>query len=243
MTYTGPDRRQVERRSERRADRRTLPMAVSGQTARAIIADIAALHGYTADDLLGSSRSGALSRARRQTYLTLHRDKAWNQARIAEQFGRNRSQVCRALVLAERDERTLRAAQGDPHYVLALESQMRRLSGSELALQVARTLAVPIWQAIFLAILMESYPRVRSTTEMCELYDAAVERLHYGRSSSVEAEHLRSFVTRVRKNFAAQGLSSPVVTLSGALVLSDEIAPWLHNRFGKPVSIPDRRTA
>ena len=237
MTYTGPDRRQANRRN------RPPLVVLSGQTARAVISEVAASYGYTTDDLLGSSRSGALSIARRRAYITLYRAKGWNQARIAEQFGRNRSQVCRALVLAEQEERILRAAQEDPHYVLALESQIRRLSGAELSLQVARDLAVPIWQGIFLAILMESYPRVRSITEMCELYDAAAERLHYGRSSSVNAEHLRSFVTRVRKNFAAQGLPSPVVNLLGAIVLSDEIAPWLHNRFGKPVSIPDRKAA
>ena len=215
----------------------TLSLIRTAPSAMSLVKAIAETRGYSADDLRGRSKLASISRLRRRAYLALEEQKGWSQSQIGRLFRRDRSQVCRGLVLARRERALETITKTDPEYVEELEAQMRRLSGVNLAFQLSHSLDVPVWQAIFLGILMENYPRVRSRSEVCELYDAAAERLGYGNGGEIKDDFVRSFTSRIGRKFASDGLPHPVASISGALVLSDAIAPWLHNRFGKPIAV------
>ncbi|MAL99424.1 MAG: hypothetical protein CL583_13360 [Alteromonadaceae bacterium] len=213
-----------------------IQMAVA---ADAILKQICESAGLHPEDLKGRSQEPTVQYWRRRAYLEIIERKNWSARRTAHFMGkRNHMQVTRALPLARRERDNERKARTDPQFIHELEAQIRRLSGTNLALEVQHSLNIPLWQAIFLSILMETYPRVCAVSDACELYDEASERLSYGTSGGVSDDQARLFSSRINRHFPSIGLPKPVILANRALVLSDDIAPWLHNKFGKPVSLP-----
>ena len=214
-------------------------------SAKAIIAEVAERHGFTAEDLIAKSDCKRRGRARRAAYLALSRRRPdLSQQWIANHFDRSQSRISRGIALAAEEERTYAPYAHDPEYVLEVEAQLRRITGVELSLQVAHSLSIPTWQAIFLAILMEAYPYVRTADQICEAYDAASERLDRASTDGIQDASMKTFVTKIRAHFQAMGLPDPVARVRPrALVLTDAAAIWLHNKFGRPVAVTARASA
>lgn len=211
-------------------------------SAEAILIRLCELAGLHPDDLKGRSQTPTIQFWRRRAYLEILENKQWSARRIARFMGgRNHMQVTRALPLARQERDIQHKVRDDPQHAVELEAQLRRLSGTNLAMDVQHSLGIPLWQAIFLSILMENYPRVRATIDVCELYGEASERLQYGKGENVTQDMARAFVMHAKRKFEAMGLPKPAHIINRGLVLSDDIAPWLHNRFGKPTALPTQR--
>ena len=119
---------------------------------------------------------------------------------------------------------------------------MRRITGVNITLQVGHELGIATWQAIFLSILMEAYPNVKTSEQIMEAYEGAAERLYQAESPNANDSQIRTFCFHVRKRFTAIGLPDPVTAIRPrGYVLTYDAAVWLHNRFGRPVAIGMRR--
>lgn len=214
-------------------------------SAKAIISEVAERHGFTAEDLIGKSDCKRRGRARRAAYLALsQRRPDLSQEWIARTFDRSQSRISRGIALAKDEAKTYAPYQHNPDYVFEVEAQLRRISGVELTLQVAHSLSIPTWQAIFLSILMEAYPYVKTADQICEAYDAASERLDRASTDGIQDASMKTFVTKIRQHFDGLGLPDPVARVRPrALVLTDSAAVWLHCKFGRPVAVTARRTA
>lgn len=213
---------------------------ISAPSARSIVGEIAERHGYSTDDLLAKSDCKRIGRVRRSAYLALSRRRPdLSQEWLARFFGRNQSRISRGIALAIEEEKTYAPYAHDPDHVFEVEAQMRRLAGVNLALQVAHFLCVPTWQAIFLSVLMEAYPDVKTSDQICEAYDVASERLDRASTTDgIQDASMKTFVTKIRLRFAELGLDDPVARVRPrALILTDSAAIWLHNKFGKPVAV------
>ena len=210
------------------------------RTAYAIIDAIAQTKGYSRADLFARTRKPELDGLRVLAYVALRDEKGWGAARIGPLFGRDKGGVHRAIQrYDERRKIVDLASQRTPH-IEELEAQIRRLCGVEVSQQVAHVLGFEMWRAVFLSVLMESYPRVRSGQDICELYDCAWERLYVSDKRTVSPDMLRQFVSRTRKWAKAEGLPDPITRINpSGLVLSDDMAVWLHAKFGKPVAIQE----
>lgn len=213
-------------------------------SARAIISEVAMASGFTYEDILARTDCKSRGRVRRAAYLALIRRRPDLSVRgIARIVQRSPSRVSRGIALAREEEKIVAPHAQHPDYIFELEAQLRRITGVELALQVAHSLSIPTWQAIFLAILMEAYPYVKTADQICEAYDAASERLDRASTDGIQDASMKTFVTRIRVRFEEMGLPDPVARVRPrALVLTDSAAVWLHNQFGKPVAVT-RKTA
>jgi hypothetical protein len=215
------------------AVRRTAP------SMRAIVAEVAERYGYSADDLIAKSDCKRLGRVRRSAYLTIVRKRPeLSQAQIATLFRRSQSRISRGITLAIEEEKTYAPYAHNEDHVFEVEAQLRRIAGTNLALQVGHFLSIPTWQAIFLSVLMEAYPDVKTADQICEAYDATSERLDHGSAKDgIQDASMKTFVTKIRIRFAEMGLEDPVARVRPrALILTDSAAIWLHCRFGKPVA-------
>lgn len=215
-------------------------------SAKVIIAEVAERHFFSAEDLLAKTKCKRRGRARREAYLELMRRRPdLSLRRIAGIFGRSPSSVCEAVALGrEEAQKSVRIETERLLYAEEVEAQLRRITGVELSLQVAHSLSIPTWQAIFLAILMEAYPYVKTADQICEAYDAASERLDRASTDGIQDASMKTFVTKIRNHFRNMGLPDPVARVRPrALVLTDAAAIWLHNRFGRPVAVTSRASA
>jgi hypothetical protein len=209
----------------------------------ALVAKIAAEHGYHPDALIGSSRDPHVCRARARAMKALHEDKGWSIRRIGALFGgRSPGTVHKVLSVHKTRQESVRLYVEHPDLAHEVEAQMRRITGVNITLQVGHELGIATWQAIFLSILMEAYPNVKTSEQIMEAYEGAAERLYQAESPNANDSQIRTFCFHVRKRFTAIGLPDPVTAIRPrGYVLTYDAAVWLHNRFGRPVAIGMRR--
>jgi len=211
-----------------------------------IVAEIALAHGYHIDALKGRSQDEGVCRARARAMKALrdHDPKKWNLARIGDFFGgRSRCTVLRIISAHKEREKIVVSYLQQDGLIHEVEAQVRRITGLNLAHQVAHELSVPTWQAIFLAILMEAYPLVKTAEQIMEAYEEATARLYQEAPGAMDSQ-IRTFSYHIRKRFTEMGLPDPVTAVRPrGFVLSYEAAVWLHNRFGRPLSIAARASA
>jgi hypothetical protein len=214
--------------------------AVSGA---ALVAKIAAEHGYHVDALRGRSQDEGVCRARARAMKALRDDRDWTLSRIGVFFGGRSRKTVWAIINAHRErEKTVSSYLRHPEMVQEVEAQMRRITGVNITLQVGHELGIATWQAIFLSILMEAYPNVKTSEQIMEAYEGAAERLYQAESPNANDSQIRTFCFHIRKRFTAIGLPDPVTAIRPrGYVLTYEAAVWLHNRFGRPVAIGMRR--
>lgn len=206
----------------------------------ATVTEIALQHGLSAEALRGRSQDRRVCRARALAMIALQ-EQGKSLEWIGAFFGgRDRSTVHR-LVMAEKNrQKNVVSYMQHPELVHEVEAQMRRITGMNLAHQVAYKLGIPTWQAIFLGILMEAYPLVKTSEQLLEAYEAARERLYQDDPGQVQDTQIRSFSHHIRKAFEAMGLPDPVAAVRPrGMVLTYEAAVWLSNQFGKPFIVTD----
>lgn len=207
---------------------------------KSIVALVAEKHGYSPEDLYAKSDCKRIGRVRRAAYLAITRQRPeLSQSQIAAIFNRDRTRINKGIALAIKEEKICAPYAHTPDYIFEVEAQMRRIAGTNLALQVGHSLSIPTWQAIFLSVLMESYPNVKTADQICEAYDVTSERLDHGTArDGIQDASMKTFVTKIRQRFAEMGLEDPVARVRPrALILTDSAAIWLHCRFGKPVAV------
>lgn len=222
---------------------RTMTPAQSSPVA--IVARIAEEHGYSVEALRGRSQEERLCRARARAMKAL-RERGWSIRRLGTYFG-NRTPGAIHYILCHVKERqqSVQAYLEHPELVHEVEAQLRRITGVNLTHQVAYQLAIPTWQAIFLSILMEAYPNVRTAEQIMEAYEAASERLNQESNGAMDSQ-IRTFNYHIRKRFEALGLPEPVDAIRPrGFVLTYPAAVWLHNQFGRPLMLaqPARASA
>jgi hypothetical protein len=213
------------------------------QSGTAIVAEIALTHGYHLDALRGRSQEEGICRARARAMKAL-RERGWSIRKIGTYFG-NRTPGAIHYILCHVKERqqTVQGYLEHPGLIHEVEAQVRRITGLNLSHQVAYELSVPTWQAIFLGILMEAYPLVKTAEQIMEAYEEATARLYQEAPGAMDSQ-IRTFSYHIRKRFTEMGLPDPVVAVRPrGFVLSYDAAVWLHNRFGRPVSIGVRASA
>lgn len=210
------------------------------RSAYAIVSSIAQTRGFSKEDLFARTRVPELDRLRVLSYVALRDEKGWGAARIGSLFNRDKGGIHRAIQRHDEREKIVDLASQRTLPIEELEAQVRRLSGVELSQQVCHRLGFPMWKAVFLSILMTSYPRVRKAEDLCELYDCAWERLYVNDKDAVSPDMLRQFLSRIRKWAKEEGLPDPVHRVTpGGMILSDEMAVWLHCRFGQPIAVQE----
>jgi hypothetical protein len=206
----------------------------------AIVAEIALAHGYHVDALRGRSQERGVCRARARAMKAL-RDRGWSFRRLGMYFDRAPSVVYYILGSLDERQQTVLGYLEHPDHVHEVEAQVRRITGLNLEMQVAHELAVPTWVAVFLGILMEAYPMVRTSEQIMEAYETACERIYQEAPGALDAQ-IRTFAHRIRVRFAEMGLADPVTSVRPrGFVLTYDAAVWLHNRFGRPVAIIGQR--
>jgi hypothetical protein len=206
-------------------------------SAQAIVAEIALTHGYSVDALRGRSQEEGVCRARARAMKAL-RERGWSIRKIGTHFD-NRTPGAVHYILCHVKERqqSVQAYLEHPDMVYEVEAQMRRITGFNLAHQIAHELSIPTWQAIFLGILMEAYPLVRTAEQIMEAYEAATERLYQEAPGAMDSQ-IRTANYHLRKRFEQLGLADPITAIRPrGFVLTYDAAVWLHCRFGKPVSV------
>jgi hypothetical protein len=214
---------------------RTLSPAATSPAA--ILARIAEEHGYSIDALRGRSQEERLCRARARAMKAL-RERGWSIRRIGAYFG-NRTPGAIHYILCHVKERqqSVQSYLEHPDLIHEVEAQLRRITGVNLTHQVAYQLSIPTWQAIFLSILMEAYPNVRTAEQIMEAYEAASERLNQESNGAMDSQ-IRTFNYHIRKRFEALGLPEPVDAIRPrGFVLTYAAAVWLHNQFGRPLML------
>jgi hypothetical protein len=213
-------------------------------SAMSIVSEIAMAHGYHANALLGPSRDPHICRARARAMKALRDDKQWSLARIGVLFGRTRATVWNTIASYKEREKSVSNLLIHPDLAHEVEAQMRRITGLNIAHQLAHELSVPTWQAIFLGILMEAYPLVKTADQIMEAYEAATERLYQADAPGAMDSQIRTFSYHIRKRFVDLGLPDPVTAVRPrGFVLTYDAAVWLHCKFGRPVSIGTRMSA
>lgn len=217
----------------------------SSASALSIVSEIAAAHGYHANALLGPSRDPHICRARARAMKALRDDKQWSLSRIGALFGgRTRATVWNTIASHKEREKSVSNLLIHPDLAHEVEAQMRRITGLNIAHQLAHELSVPTWQAIFLGILMEAYPLVKTADQIMEAYEAATERLYQADAPGAMDSQIRTFNYHIRKRFVDLGLPDPVTAVRPrGFVLTYDAAVWLHCKFGRPVSIGTRMSA
>lgn len=207
-----------------------------------IVGEIALAHGYHIDALRGRSQEAGVCRARARAMKAL-RDRNWSIRKIGMYFGRSPGTVHGILHDLKTKQESVRSYTEHPDLVFEVEAQVRRITGMNLAHQVAYELSIPTWQAIFLGILMEAYPLVKTAEQIMEAYEEATARLYQEAPGAMDSQ-IRSFSYHIRKRFTELGLPDPVAAVRPrGFVLTYEAAVWLHNRFGRPLTLAMRATA
>lgn len=213
-------------------------------SAMSIVSEIAMAHGYHADALRGRSKEPGICRARARAMKSLHEERGWSIRRIGRFFGRSPATIHEILSLHKTRQESVRVYTEHPDLAHEVEAQMRRITGLNIAHQLAHELAVPTWQAIFLGILMEAYPLVKTADQIMEAYEAATERLYQADAPGAMDSQIRTFSYHIRKRFVDLGLPDPVTAVRPrGFVLTYDAAVWLHCKFGRPVSIGTRMSA
>lgn len=220
-------------------------MIRNNSSAMAIVSEIASTHGYHANALIGRSQDEGICRARARAMKALREDKQWSLSRIGALFGgRTRCTVLRIVTAHKEREKTVVSYLQHPDLAHEVEAQIRRISGFNLAHQLAHELSVPTWQAIFLGILMEAYPLVKTSDQIMEAYEEATARLYQADSPGAQDSQIRTFNYHIRKRFTELGLPDPVTAVRPrGFVLTYDAAVWLHCKFGRPVAIGTRMSA
>lgn len=196
------------------------------EQALAIVHRVASARGWTVDMLMSHAKKCAPARV--EAYRALISELGWSQARVGRLFGRTDAAVNIALSKPQ-------PKPYDPERLEDLERQLRRLTGCEISHMLAVRLGLPQWQAIFLSILVESYPRTLSREVMCELYDDACTRLGFGQRRGVDLGYVKQFSSLTNRAMAAQGLPEPVRAVrSIGYTLNEDAAFWLSSNFGRP---------
>lgn len=210
------------------------------RSAYAILDAVAQSKGYARPDIMARTRVPELDVLRVTAYVALRDEKGWGASRIARLFDRDKGGIHRAMKRHDERSKIVDLASQHTPYVEELEAQIRRMSGCELSHQVAHRLGFASWQAVFLSCLMESYPSVITVEKLCTLYDWAFERLYVSDRDPVAPDMVKQFVSKLRKWCVTQGLSEPITRVNpGGIILTDEMALWLHNQFGKPVYVAE----
>lgn len=207
----------------------------------ATVTEIALKYGLSAEALRGRSQDRLVCKARAEAMVALLRqDKSLEW--VGNFFGgRDRSTVHRLVKAHENRQQNVVSYLQQPDLVYEVEAQMRRITGMNLAHQVAYKLGIPTWQAIFLGILMEAYPLVKTSEQLLEAYEAARERLYQDDPGQVQDTQIRSFSHHIRKAFEGMGLPDPVAAVRPrGIVLTHSAAVWLSNQFGKPLIVSER---
>lgn len=102
----------------------------------AIVAKIAADHGYHPDALIGPSRDPHVCRARARAMKALHEDKGWSIRRIGALFGgRSPGTVHKVLSVHKTRQESVRLYVEHSDLAYEVEAQMRRLCGVNITLQ------------------------------------------------------------------------------------------------------------
>jgi hypothetical protein len=175
----------------------------------------------------------------------LNETKGWSIRRIGLFFGGRSPATVHGILSAHKTrQESVRSYTEHPELVHEVEAQMRRITGLNIAHQVAHELSVPTWQAIFLGILMEAYPLVKTAEQIMEAYEAATERLYQADAPGAMDSQIRTFNYHIRKRFTEMGLPDPVAAIRPrGFVLTFDAAVWLHCKFGRPVSVSVRASA
>jgi hypothetical protein len=136
---------------------------------------------------------------------SLHEERGWSIRRIGRFFGRSPATIHEILLLHKTRQESVRVYTEHPDLAHEVEAQMRRITGLNIAHQLAHELAVPTWQAIFLGILMEAYPLVKTADQIMEAYEAATERLYQADAPGAMDSQIRTFSYHIRKRFVDHG--------------------------------------
>lgn len=217
---------------------------ISVPAGTAIVSEIALAHGYHANALLGRSQDEGICRARARAMKALRDDKQWSLERIGVLFGgRTRATVWNILNAHKEREKTVSSYLIQDGLAHEVEAQIRRITGMNLSHQLSHELTIAPWQSILLGILIEAYPLVKTADQIMEAYEEATARLYQESQGAMDSQ-VKTFNHHIRKRFEQMGLPNPVAAVRPrGFVLTYEAAVWLHNRFGRPVSVPARMTA
>lgn len=210
--------------------------AKTDKSARAIIIEVAELYGLTFDDIKAKSNCRIRARARREAVRKIKAGKDWPVRRIARFLDRNEKTIRQYLAVNEES-----AGTDYPHnnqYIDLLERH-RRLCGVDVGLEIHRVTGAKLWQALFVGVLAETYPRLISGSNLLELYDDACILCGYRPEGTHATEaQLRQFSSQFKKWTAEQGLPDPLEHHRAYMItLSPEFALWLHGQVGRPVTI------
>jgi len=124
-----------------------------------------------------------------------------------------------------------------------LEAQIRRLAGVEIIHLVTDATGAPYFQAQFMSVLIEAYPRIITVDTLCELYDAAGERMGMRDRKPSDDDMVRQFLYRSRLHFESIGLTEPAERIGrNGVRLTEETARWLCYNIGYPVMSENRLT-
>ena len=203
------------------------------EQALALISRIAAARGVSPSDVLGKSRKPVHDQVRVSAYAALKAELSWDYSRIARLFQRDRSTIRQTVeVYLARPKPA-----ADPHAEIAdLKRRLQLLTGADLARVLAHGLDMKLWQAQFLAIIIEAYPRAVPRERMCELYDEA--RQFNGIGGGGEAVSLsmcKVAICRVNQTFDDRRLPRPFVSQARVGVsLAPEAATWFAVNYGRP---------
>ena len=198
-----------------------------------VVQRIAEAKGLNAGEIIGRSRKPLHDQVRVQAYVALVDELQWPYASIGRLFDRDRSVIKRTVERVK----AMPARVEDPYeHIENLERQLNRLCGADLSKRLALNLGLKPWQASFLAIVIEAYPRALSRDQMCELYDYARMVEGGGRNSEgVSDEMCRAAISRVNAAFDAMALPRPLETRIGVgVTLARPMAAWFQNNYGRP---------
>ncbi|WP_370372552.1 hypothetical protein [Henriciella pelagia] len=201
---------------------------------KVILRQVAERHAVTIEAVLSRSRRRCYTPARREAVRRLRDEKRWSWGQLARLFSRSRAAVRKLYAEGVNQKSTHFSAD-------ELEAQIRRLAGAEIVHDVIDVTGVPYFQAQFLSVLIEAYPRVLSVDALCELYDAAGERLGMRDRKPSDDDMVRQFLYRSRLHFERIGLTEPAERIGRTGIrLTHTTARWFCYNMGHPVMSEER---
>lgn len=211
--------------------------------ARAIVEEVAARFDLAPDRVLNCHGEKV---ARGEVAWRLKRELHWSLRRSGALLGVSHKTVARMLAnhaallasFQSRVEREHKLFLQSPEALelRELREKLARLTGADIANDIAEDMAIPKRCAIVLGMLAERYPRALAIEAMCELYDDACERLDYGFKSGADRELIRKNVSDLNRAFAAKGLplAAEIAPPIGGRRLTAKTATMLSARYGVP---------
>ncbi len=196
-------------------------------------------YGVSVDAIKSGSRKAAVAAARHAAILDLrhrYRTRKGDQmslAQIGHLCGISRTAV--ANVLKRKSSHKV-CDQNIEHTVDTLRAYIRSMSGHDTYLDLARAYSITPACGLILSVLCTRYPHVvardRFMDQVCAMSDVTGLGL-----KDMNSETLRTQISKLRRQFSAQGLPDPVENVGNGITLSQDVAGILHYRFGLPAKL------